>query len=103
MNKTSVERCFIEEIQPNTQVDEVFRVVDKQQRSNRQGNLYLLIQFSDRTGTISGLRWNADARLYDSFQKGDYLRVQAGAQLHNGQMQLIVHQFQLVDPGLVDG
>jgi 3'-5' exoribonuclease len=102
MNKTSVERSFIEEIQPNTQVDEVFRVVDKQQRANRQGNLYLLIQLSDRTGTISGLRWNADARLYDSFQKGDYLRVQAGAQLHNGQMQLIVHQFQVVDPALVD-
>lgn len=95
-------RLFVNEIQAQTQVDEVFRVADKQQRANRQGNLYLLMQLGDRTGTISGLRWNADARLYDSFQKGDYVRVQAAAQLHNGLLQLIVSQVQVVDPATID-
>lgn len=91
-------RQFINTIQPQTSIDEVFRVTDKQHRANRQGNMYLLLQLSDRTGTISGMRWNADARIYESFQKGDFLRIQGAAQLHNGQLQLIVNQLQLVDP-----
>ncbi len=95
-------RLFVNEIQAQTQVDEIYRVSDKQQRANRQGNLYLLMQLGDRTGIISGLRWNADARLYESFQKGDYIRVQAAAQLHNGLLQLIVSQLQVVDPATID-
>jgi 3'-5' exoribonuclease len=95
-------RQFINTIQPQTTIDEVFRVSDKQHRANRQGNMYLLMQLNDRTGSISGMRWNADARVYESFQKGDYLRIQGAAQLHNGQLQLIVHQFQLVDPQVID-
>jgi 3'-5' exoribonuclease len=95
-------RIYINEIQPQTQVDEVFRVVDKQQRANRQGGLYILMQLADRTGTISGLRWNADDRLYASFQKGDYVRVQAAAQLHNGLLQLIVHRVEVVESNEVD-
>lgn len=91
-------RQFINTIQPQTSIDEVFRVTDKQHRANRQGNMYLLMQLSDRTGTISGMRWNADAKIYESFQKGDFLRVQGAAQLHNGQLQLIVNQLQLIDP-----
>ncbi len=91
-------RQFINTIQPQTSIDEVFRVTDKQHRANRQGNMYLLLQLSDRTGTISGMRWNADARIYESFQKGDFLRIQGAAQLHNGQLQLIVNQLQLADP-----
>ncbi len=95
-------RLFVNAVQPQMQVDEVYRVIDKQQRANRQGNLYLLLQLGDRTGVISGLRWNADAKLYDSFHKGDYLRVQAAAQLHNGLLQLIVSQFQIVDPSEIN-
>lgn len=95
-------RQFINTIQPQTSIDEVFRVSDKQHRANRQGNMYLLLQLSDRTGTISGMRWNADSRIYESFQKGDFLRIQGAAQLHNGQLQLIVNQFQWVDPQALD-
>jgi 3'-5' exoribonuclease len=95
-------RLFINNIQPQTSIDEVYRVTDKQHRANRQGNMYLLMQLCDRTGSISGMRWNADARIYESFQKGDYLRIQGAAQLHNGQLQLIVNHFQLVDPQELD-
>lgn len=95
-------RLNIADIEPQTQVNEVYRVLDKQQRANRQGNTYLLMQLGDRTGTISALRWNADSRLFDSFQKGDFLQVQAGAQLHNGLLQLIVQNFRVIDPAAVE-
>lgn len=95
-------KTYISSIQPQTSIDEVFRVVDKQHRANRQGNMYLLLQLSDKTGTISGMRWNADSRIYESFQKGDFLRIQGAAQLHNGQLQLIINHFELADPNELD-
>lgn len=95
-------RQSIDSLKPQANVDEIYRVIDKQLRTNRQGSLYLLMQLSDKTGAISAMRWNASQLLYDSFQKGDYLRVQATAQLHNGSIQLIVQDFDTVDPSRID-
>ncbi|AMV32530.1 3'-5' exoribonuclease YhaM [Pirellula sp. SH-Sr6A] len=95
-------RTFISDIQPQMQIDEVFRIADRQLRANRQGGHYLLLQLQDRTGTISGMRWNADERIADKFQRGAYVRVQAASQLHNGVLQLIVHQMQGVEEGQIE-
>lgn len=95
-------RQFVSQLQPQQSVDEVYRVVDKQMRSNRQGNPYLLIQLGDRTGVVSGMKWNANQATYDAFQKSDFVRVQAAAQIHQGLMQLIVHRIDAVDPTQVD-
>ncbi len=95
-------RTYVADIQPQSQIRQVFRVLDKQHRANRQGSMYLLMQLADKTGVISGIRWNSDQRIYESFQKGDYLNVSGGAQLHNGVMQIIVHDFQWVDASQID-
>lgn len=97
-----MQRQFIAGLQARDQVDEIYRVVDKQVRANRQGADYLLLQLMDRTGQISGLRWNAGQSLYETFSKGDFLRVVGGTQLHNGMLQLIVQDFQVVPPGKVN-
>lgn len=95
-------RQFIADIQPQQQVDEIFRIVDRQLRANRQGNHYLLLQLQDRTGTISGMRWNADERVVEKFPKGGFARIQAASQLHNGALQLIVSNMQNVDSAAVN-
>ncbi|MEZ6133315.1 MAG: OB-fold nucleic acid binding domain-containing protein [Pirellulaceae bacterium] len=95
-------RQFIADLQARDNVDEIYRVTDKQVRSNRQGNDYLLLQFMDRTGQISGLRWNAGQSVYETFQKGDYLRVLGTTQLHNGVMQIIIQDFEAVPSAKVN-
>lgn len=97
-----MQRQFIAELKARDQVDEIYRVVDKQVRANRQGADYLLLQLMDRTGQISGLRWNAGQTLYESFARGDFLRVVGGTQLHNGMLQLIVQDFHVVPAGKVN-
>lgn len=87
---------FLRDLQPQSPVDSVFRIADRQTRANRQGNSYLLLQLQDRTGTLSAMRWNADERLADRFPKGSFVRVQGVAQLHNGNLQIIVNQLQRV-------
>jgi 3'-5' exoribonuclease len=95
-------KLFVSDIQPQMQVEETFRIADRQLRANRQGNLYLLLQLQDRTGIISGMKWNADEKLVERFPKGAYVRVQGASQLHNGVLQLIVNQVSLVDESTVD-
>lgn len=84
------------------QIDTAFRIADRQLRANRQGNLYLLMQLQDRTGVISGMRWNADEKLAERFVKGSYVQIQGASQLHNGILQLIVNQIALVDEKTLD-
>jgi 3'-5' exoribonuclease len=89
-----MKRQFIAQLQPREEVDEIYRIVDKQLRPNRQGNLYILIQLADRTGVIAGMRWNADQRLYESLTKGGFARVIGVTQLYNGGMQLIINDLE---------
>jgi len=95
-------KLFVSDIQPQMQVDAAFRIADRQLRANRQGNLYLLMQLQDRTGVISGMRWNADEKMAERFVKGSYVQVQGASQLHNGVLQLIVNQVALVDEKTID-
>lgn len=97
-----MQRQFIVDLQARDSVDEIYRVADKQVRSNRQGNDYLLLQLMDRTGQISGLRWNAGQSLYETFQKGDFLRILGSTQLHNGMLQIIVQDFETVPASKVN-
>jgi hypothetical protein len=60
------------------------------------------MQLQDRTGVISGMRWNADEKLAERFVKGSYVQVQGASQLHNGILQLIVNQIALVDEKTLD-
>ncbi|GAB5403343.1 MAG: OB-fold nucleic acid binding domain-containing protein [Aureliella sp.] len=97
-----MQRQSIAQLQARENVDEIYRVADKQIRSNRQGNDYILLQLMDQTGQISGLRWNAGQSIYETFQKGDFLRVVGTTQLHNGMLQIIVRDFSPVEADQVD-
>ena len=83
-------------------VDEVFVANDKQLRPNRNGNLYLQVELSDRTGSIAARIWNANERVYQSFDNGDYVHVDGTAQLFQGAMQIIATKLHKVDPAEVD-
>ncbi len=95
-------RRYINQIGPEEKIDQVFRVGAKQLRPNRNGNLYLQLELTDRTGSIEARMWNATEGLYRSFDNGDYLRVQGATQLFQGALQLIASSISRVDPAEVD-
>jgi 3'-5' exoribonuclease len=95
-------RRYIGELSHQEAVDQVFVANDKQLRTNRNGNLYLQIELSDRTGSIAARVWNAGEALYKSFDNGEYVRVEGTAQLFQGAMQIIATKLRKVDPAEVD-
>ncbi|MFZ1934846.1 MAG: OB-fold nucleic acid binding domain-containing protein [Thermoguttaceae bacterium] len=95
-------RRYITDLTPQEPIDEVFVAGDKQLRPNRAGNLYLQVELSDRSGSVTARLWNASDAIYRSFDNGDYLRVTGTAQLFQGAMQVIATKLHRVDPAEVD-
>ena len=97
-----MERRFIVNVGEQETVREVFRVSEKQLRPNRNGNLYLQMELSDRTGSLSARLWNATDAVQRSFDTGDYVLVEGATQLFQGALQLIVSRVTKVEPSEVN-
>jgi len=94
-------RRFINQLGENESVDEIFLVSEKQLRTNRNGNLYLQVRLADKTGSVTAMLWNANDRIYSSFNNGDYLHVQGSTQFYNGTLQMILNRVDTVIPDKV--
>jgi len=88
---TTTLRRYVSQLGHNEQVSQVFLASDKQLRPNRNGNLYLQLQLSDRSGAIATRLWNASENDYKAFENGDYVLVDGATQLFQGNMQMIAN------------
>ena len=85
-------RRFVKELSDGESVDQVFMASEKQLRTNRNGNLYLQVRLSDKTGSITAMLWNAQQKHYDSFNNGDFVKGKGTAQLYNNNMQILLKE-----------
>lgn len=95
-------RRFVNELAEQETIDQVFLLADKQLRTNRQGNMYLQLRLSDRSGALTAMLWNVTDRVTASFEPGDYVRVQGSTQSYNNALQVIARQVERVDRSEVD-
>jgi 3'-5' exoribonuclease len=93
---------FVDQLSDGENVDEIYLVVDKQLRANRNGNLYIQLDLGDRSGTINARMWNAGEPLYKSFEPGDFLQVKGKVQLFQGSLQLIANTLDKYDSNKVE-
>ena len=82
-------RRYVNQFGHQESIDQVFLASQKQLRPNRNGNLYLQVDLSDRTGCISARMWNCDDADYRCFEDGDFVRVEGTTQIYQGAIQLI--------------
>ena len=83
-------------------VKDIFVLGEKQLRQNRNGNLYLQMRLSDRSGSCNAMMWDADEKDGKEFQNGDYVAVEGLSQFYNGSLQIIVNSIELAEPGSVN-
>jgi 3'-5' exoribonuclease len=89
-------RRSVSQLSDGDSFDEVFMVVDKQLRANRQGSLFLQVELRDRTGSLSARMWNATEHQFKSFEAGEFLKVKGKVQLFQGSLQVIFSAFEKV-------
>lgn len=95
-------RRNVAQLGENESINEVYVASSKQLRPNRQGNLYLQMLLSDKTGLVNAMMWNASDAIYKKFDDGDYVRIKGTSQFYNGAMQVIVSHVEKVDAAEVD-
>ena len=95
-------RRYIAQFGDQEAVHETFLAYNKQLRPNRSGNLYLQVDLSDRSGSISARLWNANDSVYHSFDDGDFVRIEGKTQIYQGAMQMIASHITRVAPNEVD-
>lgn len=95
-------RRFVKDLEEKENVEEVFLASAKQLRPNRNGSLYLQVDLSDRSGSICARMWNANEKIYRSFDNGDYIRVEGSTQIFQGSIQMIAKKITKVSSGSVD-
>lgn len=95
-------RHFINEFQEQDTINQTFRASNKQLRPNRNGDLYLQVDLSDKTGTVTARMWNATEHIYNQFENGDYVQVEGKTQVFQGAMQIIAKKLFRVEPDSVD-
>ena len=93
---------YVNELKDGESINTVFLAAEKQLRPNRNGDLYLQIRLSDKTGSLTAMMWNANQSQYDGFNNGDYVRVKGTAQFYNGGMQVIAKAVDKEDADKVD-
>lgn len=98
----SNERSYVSQLSHNETISQVFLASDKQLRPNRNGNLYLQVELSDRSGMVNARMWNASDNDYRAFDNGDYVHVEGATQLFQGNMQLIANRIRKARPDEVD-
>ncbi len=95
-------RQFVQQMADGDTIEDVYLVVDKQVRANRNGNIYLQLELRDRSGSISARLWNAPEAVVRSFGSGDFLRVKGKVQLFQGALQVILNQIDRVETEKVE-
>lgn len=95
-------RRFVNQLADGESVDQVFLASEKQLRTNRNGNHYLQLRLSDRTGSVTSMLWNASDKHYQSFDNGDYVHVKGTSQIYNGGMQVLAKDVRKSDDPAID-
>ncbi len=83
-------RRTVNQLAPGEGVNNVFLVIDKQVRVNRQGAPYLHLEVRDRTGAIEARYWNVGEEVARTFNEGDYVQLRGKVQLFQGASQIIM-------------
>ena len=50
-------RIYVTQLGERENIDQIFLAQEKQLRSNRNGNLYLQVRLSDKSGSLTAMMW----------------------------------------------
>ncbi|HET6429515.1 MAG TPA: HD domain-containing protein [Phycisphaerae bacterium] len=84
------ERRTINQMAPGEAVDQVFLVRDKDLRTTKKGDLYVVCTLCDRTGSVSARMWQATDAIFQGIPVGGFARVKGRTEDYRGTLQFII-------------
>jgi len=93
---------FINEIKAGDFVDDIFVLSEKILSQKKDGNNYLNITLSDKTGTIKGVVWDNVDQISDGVSSGDFVHIRGNVNEYRGALQLVIKNMEASSVDMVD-
>lgn len=79
-------------------MDLVLLLKDSSLRTSKNGKQYLVLQFSDSSGTIRGNLWNASQQDADTFSPGTIVELSGKREEYQDRPQIRIYDLRVVGP-----
>ena len=90
-----MKKKFVQDIQVGDFINDVFITSDKTIAQKKDGQPFLVVKLSDKTGTIRGVLWDEIDKYCDAFNKQDYVNINAKSIEYNNEVQLTINVIEL--------
>ncbi len=94
--------AYISDLAPDTSITTFFLVCEKETRSTQAGKPYLRLKLGDRTGTIDANMWERFEQATATFDRDDFVKVQAQVEDYRGKRQLKLVQLRRAEVSELD-
>ncbi len=85
-----MKKQFINDLNAGDPVDDVFVLSEKALSRKKDGNSFLNITLSDKTGSMKGVVWDNVDQILPLVSSGDFVRVKGNVSEYKGTLQLVV-------------
>jgi 3'-5' exoribonuclease len=79
-------------------VDELFVLSEKSLAQKKDGNNYLTVTVSDKTGTMKGVVWDRVDQIQETVSTGDVIRIQGVINEYKGNLQFVIKKMTPCSP-----
>lgn len=93
---------LVSELKKGDRVDQVFLVENSNFKQTRNNKYFIQTDLRDRTGSLKGIRWEADRALFESFQPDDFIHVAGRVEEFQQNLQVIIDRLRRVDDDAID-
>lgn len=90
MHDMDAQRQFINELKPGMTLDQVFLVRDKDLRTTKAGDPYVVCTLCDKTGSLSARMWRASEAIFKSIEVDGFLHVKGRTEEYRGNLQFVI-------------
>ena len=97
-----MKKQFITDIQAGDVVDEVFVLAEKTLSQKRDGNNFLNVTLSDKTGTLKGVVWDNVDQIAAHVTSGDFVSIRGTVGEYKGALQVVVKTMDVCPHEAVD-
>jgi 3'-5' exoribonuclease len=97
-----MKKRFITDIKAGDRVDDIFVLSEKILSQKRDGNNFLNVILSDKTGTIKGVVWDNVDQIAVGITSGDFAHVNGSVSDYRGTLQVVIKKMDPISPDMID-
>lgn len=97
-----MKKIFIKEIKAGDVIDDLFVLLDKHLAQKRDGNNFLNVTLTDKTGSLKGVVWDNVDKIAARIKSGDFVRTQGHISEYKGALQFVIKDMDMCPVESVD-